>query len=151
GVVNTDRAVDSQAGVGPVANPIAIVKVRMTGVTVADVCFVMAAAGAQRSSPARVTVVLCVNMAAAQEVLLLLAVDPAGDVAQRVCVGVDETMTGSDVTRRTDADEAERRTTRMRFVDALIQFSQSIAYIRKPVYLAAEGVLQIFLREDMEL
>src|SRR5215471_4311423 len=95
--MSANRAVDAQAGVGPVANPVAVVQVRMTGVTVANVRFVVTAARAQRACPAGVTVVFRIDVAALEEISLFLPIKAGQDMTQGMRIGIDEPMTGRDI------------------------------------------------------
>jgi len=76
---------------GPIPDPIAIVKVGMAGVSVTNVSFMVAAARAQRARPAGVAIVLGIDMAAAQKIGLLGAVDAIleardGDSVWRIAI-----------------------------------------------------------------
>ena len=81
-----DCAIDVQTGIGPVANPIAVVQVRVTGIAIAHERFMMAPSGADRARPASMAIVFGVDMSAVEKVGLLFAIDSGGDVAQRVRV-----------------------------------------------------------------
>ena len=109
GIFFGERAVDLEAGVGPAANPVAVMKIGVAGVAVANEGFVMAAAGAERTRPAGVAIVLGVDIAAIEEGGLLCLVDAGGDVAEDVLVGIDEAVAGSDVAGRADAEQTECR------------------------------------------
>ena len=85
-ILRCDRAVDLQTFVSPVANPIAVVQVGMTGITVPDESFVVTSARADRPGPARVAVVFGTDMSAIEEVRLFRAIDSSGDVSQSVLV-----------------------------------------------------------------
>ena len=74
----------------------------------------------QRTREARAAIRLHLNVTARKEVILLRFVDAGRNMAQRVRVGIDEPMTGGDVARRSDADEAESSAAWMRFVNALM-------------------------------
>ena len=82
---------------------------------------------------------------------LLLAIDAGGDVAQRVLVGIDKAMAGSDIARRTDAHQAQAGAAGMRLVDALVEFGDRVADVRESVHLAAQRVLEVLLGQHMEL
>src|SRR5271155_1922016 len=68
-------AVDFEASVGPVPDPIAVVEIGMAGIAITDERFMMASAGAQRARPTGRAIVLGIDVAAAQEISLLLAID----------------------------------------------------------------------------
>ena len=112
-ILRCDRAVDLQTFVSPVANPIAVVQVGMTGITVPDESFVVTSARADRLGPARVAVVFGTDMSAIEEVRLFRAIDSSGDVSQSVLVRVHEPMARRDVARWTDSDQSEARAARM--------------------------------------
>src|SRR5438094_6889662 len=105
--MDTDCAVDSQTRIGPVADPIAVMEVGMTGVAVTDVRFVMAAAGAKRAGPAGMTIVFGVDMPAAQKIFLLIPVNTGRDVPQGMAIGIDKAMTRRNVARRPNSNQAE--------------------------------------------
>src|SRR5262249_33672447 len=67
-VVRADGTVDTQTGVGPAADPIAVVQIGVAGVSVVDKRFVMAAAGAQWARPTGMAIVLTADVAAAQKI-----------------------------------------------------------------------------------
>ena len=95
-----DGAIDPQAGVGPAANPFAIVKIGVTGVAVAYVSFVVAPAGAYRPRPADVAIGFRIDVAPPEKVRLASAIDPRAHVPQPMRVRIDEAMARRDVTRR---------------------------------------------------
>src|SRR5580704_15899045 len=123
----------------------------MLGVSVAHESFVMATAGAQRPRPAGVAIVFGIDMAAAQKVGLLLAIDAGGDVSQGMRVGIDEAMTRRNIARRSDAHQSQPRSAGVRFIYALAQLRQSIADVRKPVRFSAHRIFEILLGQDMKL
>ena len=96
-------------------------------------------------------IVFGIDVAAAQKIGLLLAVDAGRDVSQRVRVGIHETMAGRDVARRSDAQQAQTRAAGMRFVHALAQFGQRVADVGEAVRFAAQRVLQILVGQRVEL
>ena len=57
-VLRGHGAVDAQAGIRPLADPVAVVEIGVAGVAVADEGLVMAAARAERPGPARLALVL---------------------------------------------------------------------------------------------
>ena len=90
-------------------------------------------------------------MPTAQKVSLFLPVNTSRDVPQSMAVGIDETMAWGDIARRPNSNQAERGAARMRFVDALAQLRQGIAYIREAVHFAAKGIFKIFVGQHVEL
>src|SRR5206468_11632578 len=122
--MDTDCAIDSKTCIGPVADPIAVVEVGMTGVAVTDVRFVMAAAGAKRAGPAGMTIGFRIDMPAAQKVFLLLPVDTGRDVSQSMAIGIDNTMTRRNVARRPDSAQAKGGHARKRALEDLLQRRQ---------------------------
>src|SRR5580704_9146907 len=137
-IFGRDSPVDFKASVGPVADPIAIVEIGVSRVPVTYKCFVMAATGAQRARPAGVAIVLGADVAAIQEIGLLVAIDAARYMSQRVNVGIDEPVAGSNVAGWSDTDQSQPRAAWMRFVHALAQFSQRITDVRESVRLSAQ-------------
>ena len=71
----------------------------MPGISVTHKCFVVAAARTQWTRPAGMAIILTVNMAASQKIILLLQVDSSGNVSEGVFIGVDKSMAGSDIAR----------------------------------------------------
>ena len=60
-------------------------------------------------------------------------------------------MAGRDIARRTDADQAQPRAARMRFVDALMQLGERVADVGESMMLAAQREFQIFVGKHAEL
>ena len=89
-----------------------------------------------------------VDVAAVEKVVLLLAIDAGGDVAQRVRVGIDKAMARRDIAGGPDAQQAQAGAAGMRFVHALIQLAERVADIREAVHLAAQRVFQIFVGQE---
>jgi hypothetical protein len=96
----------------------------MAGIAVAYERFMMAAAGAERASPARVAVVLSFYIAAVQERGLFFLVDAGSDVSEHVLVRIHETVAQSDIAGRPDADQTQTRSTGMRLIHSLMQFGE---------------------------
>src|SRR5690242_13088496 len=119
-----DSAVDLETGVGPAADPIAVVQIRVAGVAIAHVRFVMTAAGAHRARPTGVAICLRLDVAAREEIRLACAIQTRSDVPQPVRIGIDEAMARSNIARRPDAHQAEPGAARMRFADALMQLGE---------------------------
>src|SRR5262249_48818587 len=149
--MNTDCTVDSQTCIGPPADPIAVVEVGMTGVAVTDVRFVMTAAGAKRARPAGMTIVFGIDVPAAQKVFLLVPVNTRRNVSQGMAIGIDKTMTRSNVARRPDSDQAKGGAARMRFIDALVELRQGIAHVREAVQFTTESIFKILVGQQVEL
>src|SRR5262245_23227321 len=112
-VLRCDRAIDLQAFVGPVADPVAVVQVGMTGITVPDERFMMTAARADRPGPAGVAGVFGTDMSTIEKVRLFRPIDSRRDVAQRVMIRVHEAMAGRDIAGWTDSDQSQPRATRV--------------------------------------
>src|SRR5215475_16109975 len=123
----------------------------MPGITIANICFVMAATGAKGAGPTGVAIVLGIDVSAPQKIFLLLPVNASRNVPESMGVGIDETMAGGDISRRPHPHEAEGGATRMRFVHTLMQLRKSIADIREAVHFAAEGIFQILVGQYLEL
>src|SRR5262252_2458650 len=75
GVAFGQFTVDLQAGVGPAADPFAVVKIGSRGRAVADVRFVIAPAGTERPRPARLAVRLVVDVMLLEKRVLRRTVD----------------------------------------------------------------------------
>src|SRR5437879_1635569 len=119
----------------------------MAGVAIVYVGLVMTASRTQGTRPAGVAIVLGIDVAAAQEVRLLLAIDAGRYVSDRVHVGIDEAMARRDIARGSDAQQSERRAAGVRLVDALTQLRQRVAHVRKSVQLAANREFQVLRGE----
>src|SRR5262245_49871269 len=74
-VPDRQLAVHLQAGVGPAANPFAVMQVRAPGGAVAHVRLVVAPAGADRARPARLAIGLVVDVMLLEKFLLRGAID----------------------------------------------------------------------------
>ena len=83
------------------------------------------------------TVRFGLNVAAIEESGLFFPVDTSGDVSQSVLVGIHETVAGSNIAGRSDADQTKARATWMRFVHTLVEFGESVADVGKAVKFAA--------------
>src|SRR5262245_53023002 len=92
-----ELAVDLQAGVGPAADPLAVMQVRARRRAVADVRLVIAAAGAQRPRPAGLAVGLVDDVMLLEEAGLRVAIDPVAHRAELVRVGAGEAVAERDV------------------------------------------------------
>src|SRR5215471_18698820 len=113
-------------------------QIGMARVSVSDKSFVMAAAGAQGTRPAGPAIVLAADMASREKVGLLLPIHARRDISERVGVGIDETMAGSDIARRPHPQQAQAGPARMGFVHALIELGQRVADVGESVQLAAQ-------------
>src|SRR5262245_52033722 len=136
-IARGNLAVNLQTDVRPPANPIAVMQVRVPGVAVTDVGFVITTARTDRPRPASVTFSFAMNPAALKEIGLNLAVNSGREMTQFVRVGINETMARGDVARRRYAEQSQPRAARMRFADAGVQFLQRVVDVRKPVMLIA--------------
>ena len=96
-ILRGDGAINLEAFVRPAANPIAVMKICMPRIAVADERFVMAATRTERPRPAFMAVVLGVDISPGQKIVLFFFVDAGGHVPKDVLVRVDEAMAGCDV------------------------------------------------------
>src|SRR5687768_14352713 len=87
------RAVNLKTGIGPTANPVAVVQVRLVGGAESRMGFVITAAGAQRPCPARLAIGLVAHVMRLEKIMLLRAVDAIPDGAELVIVRPGEAMT----------------------------------------------------------
>ena len=149
--MNRNGSVDFETAAGPVPNPIAIVKIGMTRVSVTNKRFVVASAGAQRASPAGVTIVLGIDVAPPDKVRLFGAIDSSRDVPQRMGIGIDKPMAGRDITRGPHAQRSQPRSARMRLINSLAQLRQRVTDVGESMGFAAQGTLQVLVRQSMEL
>src|SRR5258708_2840377 len=97
----------------------------------------MTSAGAERTRKTTMTIVLPLDVSAIEKRLLLFPVDARGNVPESVGVGIDKAMTRCDIAGRPDAYQTERCTTRVRLVDALVQFGDGVGHVGETVHLAA--------------
>ena len=86
-----------------------------------------------------------------QKIALLLAIDAGRDVAQRVRIGIDETVAGRDIARRPHAHQSQTRAAGMRLIHALIQFRDRVADVGEAVHLAAQRIFQPLVGENVKL
>src|SRR5688572_8197487 len=84
GMLHGELAVDLETGVGPAADPLAVVQVGPGGVAVAGVRLVVTAAAADRAGPALAAVGLVGDVVIFEERRLLGAVDALGHRAEAV-------------------------------------------------------------------
>ena len=153
GILRGDGAVDLQALIGPAADPIAVVKVGMTGIAVADEGLVMAAARAQSGRAQQfMAIVLGVDVSAGKEIVLFFPVDAGGHMTKDMLV--------SESTKRWQGAMSPDGPTPtmprpgaagMRFVYTLVQLGERVADVGKAVVLAAQRELQIFICELAKL
>jgi hypothetical protein len=104
-------------------------QVGVPGVAVAHESLVVATARAHGAGPTGVAIVLGSDIAPAKKIALLFAVDPTGDMTDRVAIGIDKTVARCDVAGRPDTYQTKTRATWMRLADALVEFSQRIAHV----------------------
>lgn len=136
---------------GPASNPSAVVKVGVPRIAVAHESFVMAAAGAKRASPTRVTVGLGLNVTAIKKSRLFFLVDAGKNTSQSVLVRVHKPMARRNVAGGTNADKSEARSARMRLIDALVQLGKRVADVGKAVEFSAQRKLQVFFGQFPKL
>ena len=149
--MNAQGCVDLQAGFSPVADPVAVMQIGVAGIAVAHECLVVAAARAQRTSPAAMAVVLGVDMTFFKEILLFAAIKAGRDMSKGMIVGIGETMTRRQVARRPDAEQSEARAARVRLVHALQELADGFTDVREAMHLAIDGVFEPFVGERVEL
>ena len=70
-----------------------------------------------------------IDVAARKKIVLFRFVDAGRNLAQRVGVGIYEAMAWGDIARGSDTDKSQSRPAGMRFVHALMQLRQRVAYI----------------------
>src|SRR5581483_2346843 len=121
-VADGELAVDLQADVGPSADPLAVVQVRVRRVAVTGVRLVIAAARAERTRPADAAVGLVRDVVLVEKGLLRAAIDAVAHAADLVRVAAGEPMAQRDVAVGRDAEQAETRAAWIGFADALVQF-----------------------------
>src|SRR5687767_1991873 len=126
-----DDAVDPQTDIGPAANPVTVMQVRVTGVAIAYERFVIATARAHRPRPACVAFRFAGYVSALEETALYIAIHAGRDVPEPVRVGIDKAVAGSDIARRSDADEPEPGAARVRLADTGVQLADRVADVRE--------------------
>src|SRR3954465_7497272 len=97
GIALRQLAVDLQAGVGPAADPLAVVQVRPCRRAVAHVRLVIAAAGAERPCPTGLAIGLVGDVMLLQKCRLRAAIDPVVDGPELVRVGAGEAVAERDI------------------------------------------------------
>src|SRR5262245_32509667 len=105
GVSFRELAVDLEAGVGPAADPLAVVQIGALRGAIADVRLVIAAAGAQRPRPADLAVSLVADVMLLQERRLRVAIDAVPHRAELVRVRSRESMAQRDIAVSRHAQE----------------------------------------------
>src|SRR5688572_29474234 len=94
-----NRAVNLETGIGPSANPVAVVQVRLVGGAESRVGLVITPAGAQRPRPARLAIGLVAHVVRLEKITLLRAIDAVPDGAELVVVRPGEAMTQRHISR----------------------------------------------------
>ena len=97
-ITGGDFTVDSQTNVGPSPNPVAVVQVGVSNVTITNLCLVVTAARTDRTCPAGVAFRFSADMAAFEEFLLRGMVNARGDVSQFMTIGIHKPVTRSNIT-----------------------------------------------------
>src|SRR5436305_4171671 len=92
-----ERSVDFETGIRPAPNPIAVVQVGLGGRSVAGVCFMVAATGAERPCPTGRAVGLVRDVVPNEKVVLTGVVDAVEHRAELVCIRAGESMAQRDV------------------------------------------------------
>src|SRR4051812_41238513 len=146
-----ELAIDAEAGVGPPADPLAIVQVRMARFAVPHVGLVIAAAGAERPRPARVAVGLVVDVVRLQEGLARRAVDPVVDRAEPVRVRPGEAVAERHVAVGRHAQKSEARAARERLAHAAMDLGERLLDVRKAVVPVLQRERKEFVGEIAEL
>ena len=114
--------------VGPVPYPVAVVQIRMTGVAVAHVCLVVAAAGAQRARRKQLWQSYLPSMWPRSRNACCFARSIPVAMLPSACVSEStKRWQRRDVAGRTHAHQAETGAAGVRFVHALIEFGQRVA------------------------
>src|SRR5580658_3209102 len=93
-ILRCDGAINLKALIRPATDPIAVVKICMPRIAVADERLVMAAARTERPCPAFMAVVLGVDISPGQKIALLFFVDAGAHITQNMLVRVDKAMAG---------------------------------------------------------
>ena len=109
----------------------------MAGIAIADECLVMASAGAKRSRPALMAVVLGIDISSSQKIILFFPVDAGRHITQDMLIRIDKAVAGRDVPRRANADHAQPGATGKRFVYPLVQLRKRVADVGETVVFAA--------------
>ena len=109
----------------------------LDGRAVARVCFVIAAARAERPGPARRAVSLVGDVMLEQEVVLARVVDAIEHPAQLVLVRSGEAVAERNVAVGRHAHEAEPRAARIGLAHAFVNFLERVAHVREA--MAASG------------
>src|SRR5256885_7355699 len=151
GVAHRQLAVDLQADVGPAANPLTVVQVRVRRVAVARVRLVVAAAGAQRPRPADAAVGLVRDVMLLEKRLLRMPIDAVAHAADLVRVAAGEAMAERDVAVGRDAEQPQPGSARVRLADALVQLLERLLYVREAVVAIGDRRLEVFVGEIAEL
>src|SRR5688572_1942360 len=145
-----NRAVDLKTGIGPSANPVAVVQVRLVGGAESRVGLVITAAGAERPRPARLAIGLVAHVMRLEKIVLLRAIDAARDRAELVIVRAGEAMTQRHITRGRNTEKTEAGAARPRLARTLVNFTEGFAHVAESVMAILERRGQIILRERAE-
>src|SRR5437867_4218808 len=143
--------VDLQTGVGPAADPLAVVQVRAPRRAVPHVCLVIAAARAQWTRPAPAAIGLLGDVMLFEEGGLRAAIDAVAHRPKLVRVRPGEPVAERDVAVGRHAEQAQSGAAGIRLADALVDFLQRILHVRKSVVPIRRDVLEELLRERAKL
>src|SRR5919108_2125162 len=150
GIALRQLAVNAEAHVGPAADPLAVVQVRMHGRAVARVRLVVAAARTQRPRPADAAVGLVRDVMPLQEHALHIAIDAVADRPEFVGVRAGEPVAERDIAVGRDTKQPEARAARKRFADAFVQLFHRLLDVREAVMAVRDGVLEELVRQLAE-
>src|SRR3954447_20024913 len=150
-VADCQFAVDRETHVGPPANPLAVVQVRVAGVAVSRVRLVIAPARAQRACPAHAAVGLVRDVVLLEKRRLGAAIDSVADAANFVLVAAGEAMAERHVAVGCDPEQSEAGTARIGFADALVQFLEGLVDVGEAVMTIRDRRLEKFMGQVAEL
>ena len=150
-IARRQLAVNLQAGIGPAANPFAVMQVRVRRVAVARVRLVIAAAGAQRTRPAPAAIGLVVDVMLLQKPDLHQPVDAVAHRAQLVRVGAGEAMAQRHVAIGGDAHQPQSRAARIRLADAFVDLFQRVLHVGEAVMPVLQRCFQELGGQRLEL
>src|SRR5260370_944179 len=150
-IAHGQLGVNLETRVGPSADPFAVVQIRMRGLAVARVGFVVAAAGAQGSRQALGAIRLGGDVMFFEEADLHQPVDAAAHGAQLVLIGTGEAVAQSHVAIGGDAHQSQARAARISFTDALVNLFQRVLHVRESVMPVFQCGFEELLGERLEL
>src|SRR6476646_3885018 len=150
-IANRQFAVDRETHVGPAANPLAVVQVRVAGVAVSRVRLVVAPARAQRTCPADAAVGLVRDVVLLEKRRLRGAIDAVANAADFVRVAAGEAVAERHVAVGRDAEQPEAGAARVGLADALVQFLEGLVHVREAMMTIRNRGLEEFMREIAEL